>query len=165
MRLHYTSKINDESEQLDYLVRVAWVPCNYRGYRPYFVCPRCQHRRITLYLAPWNSRFACRTRYNLTCQSCSESHNLHCHARRRTQKVAHELRLSDFDKVAGVYFSVDRPRYMHVRTFERMKRNLARLEYEEARRYDFVSSRYVEVAILNVSVTTFPCHTVLYIRT
>ncbi len=46
--------------------------------------------------------------------------------------MARKLGRSDADRVAGVYFFVDRPRYMHARTFERMKRDLARLEREEA---------------------------------
>ena len=55
-------------------------PCNYGGVRYYFACPAvtdgvyCGNRITKLFIPPAGSVFGCRQCYDLTYQSCQESH-------------------------------------------------------------------------------------------
>ncbi|MCP4670715.1 MAG: hypothetical protein GY857_05360, partial [Desulfobacula sp.] len=48
------------------------TPCNYGGYRKWFLCPRCVKRVAILYGA--GKYFFCRHCYQLTYDSCNSSH-------------------------------------------------------------------------------------------
>ena len=83
MRLTYTY---DETEQLNYEIKLVSTPCHYGGFRWWFICPLihdgypCQRRVGVLYLA---SKYAgCRICYDLTYQSCQDSHKFDALARR-----------------------------------------------------------------------------------
>ena len=58
---------------------ISW-PCNYGGFRYYFACPAvvdgvyCGNRVTKLFIPPAGSVFGCRDCYDLTYQSCQESH-------------------------------------------------------------------------------------------
>jgi hypothetical protein len=58
---------------------ITW-PCNYGGFRYYFACPAvangvyCGNRVTKLFLPPAGKVFGCRQCYDLTYQSCQESH-------------------------------------------------------------------------------------------
>jgi hypothetical protein len=58
---------------------IRW-PCNYGGFRYYFACPAvangvyCGNRVTKLFLPPAGKVFGCRECYDLTYQSCQESH-------------------------------------------------------------------------------------------
>ncbi len=58
---------------------IKW-PCNYGGFRYYFACPAvkdgvyCGNRVTKFFLPPGGSVFGCRDCYDLTYQSCQESH-------------------------------------------------------------------------------------------
>lgn len=72
----FTNNANEEATQLDYRVMLVTTSCNYGKYRWWFVCPLlgCQKRVAKLYLPPGAKYFGCRTCYNLTYESCRESH-------------------------------------------------------------------------------------------
>lgn len=76
IRLYYTIHWRDrEPEQIDYPVPVVWVPCNFGGQRPLFVCPgtRCGGQRAAkLYLPPGGRYFLCRHCHDLSYRSRQE---------------------------------------------------------------------------------------------
>lgn len=39
---------------------IEWLPCRYGGARPYFRCPQCESRRLTLYAADGSGAIVCR---------------------------------------------------------------------------------------------------------
>ncbi|MFH1505328.1 MAG: hypothetical protein ABIH08_08115 [Candidatus Omnitrophota bacterium] len=81
IRFQYTQTDRDtgEKQELDYKVRLTWTPCHFGGRRWWFICPlvvngiACNHRVGVLYLAG-GKYFGCRHCYNLTYESCKESH-------------------------------------------------------------------------------------------
>ncbi len=76
IRLYYTiRRFNQEPEEVSYQVPVVWVPCNFGGQRPLFVCPgtRCGERRVAkLYLPPGGRYFLCRRCHDLSYRSRQE---------------------------------------------------------------------------------------------
>jgi len=58
-----------ETEELDYSVRIDKTPCHYGGVRYWFLCPKCGKRVAILYCAKY---FVCRHCLNLTYRSCQE---------------------------------------------------------------------------------------------
>jgi hypothetical protein len=65
---------------LDQRIELIKWPCNYGGFRYYFACPAvkdgvyCGGRVTKLFLPPGSKVFGCRDCYDLTYQSCQESH-------------------------------------------------------------------------------------------
>ncbi len=82
VRLYYTqtNSSTKKKTELDYRVELATTPCNSGGRRYWFVCPLridekpCQRRVAKLYLPSERQYFGCRHCYNLTYESCRESH-------------------------------------------------------------------------------------------
>lgn len=79
MRLWYTHTgvLTNQSENLDYEIKLTPTPCKFGGYRWWFVCPldingeACNRRVGVLYLG--GKYFGCRHCYNLTYESCRGS--------------------------------------------------------------------------------------------
>ncbi len=65
----YTWTENENTEELDYEIGLTTTPCNYGGFRWWFLCPKCRKRVAKLYL--WKY-FYCRHCHNLTYRSCQE---------------------------------------------------------------------------------------------
>ncbi len=59
-----------------YEVRIVSTPCNFGGRRHWFLCPQrdCGRRVRILYQPPFADRFGCRQCFDLTYQTCRESH-------------------------------------------------------------------------------------------
>jgi hypothetical protein len=82
VRLTYTvsSRGSDDSEHLDYEIRLTTTPCNFGGERYWFICPLsidgtpCGRRVGKLYLPPGGRYFGCRHCYNLT-YKCQQEHD------------------------------------------------------------------------------------------
>jgi len=75
----YTDRYTEEKTELDYTTRITSTPCNYGGRRWWFICPlivngcACSRRVGILYIAN-GKHFGCRHCYNLTYESCKDSH-------------------------------------------------------------------------------------------
>ena len=73
-----TNGFTKEKTELDYKVRLVTTPCNFGGFRYWFICPlvidgeSCRRRVGNLYLPPGSKYFGCRHCYNLTYRSCKE---------------------------------------------------------------------------------------------
>jgi len=74
MRLNYR---HDNKDDMDYEVRLTSTPCHYGGVRWWFICPLsrngvyCGRRVGVLYLGKYAG---CRHCYDLTYESCQDSH-------------------------------------------------------------------------------------------
>ncbi|SHL18965.1 hypothetical protein SAMN02745216_04780 [Desulfatibacillum alkenivorans DSM 16219] len=104
-----------EPELVEQVVLFDHTPCNYGGRRTWFLCPQCGSRVAILYGA--GRLFLCRHCYRLT-YSCQQEGELD-----RALSKALNLR-----EKLGVNASLsvritasDRPRYMHRKTFDRLR--------------------------------------------
>lgn len=74
MRLNY---VCDKTDSLDYKVQLVSTPCHFGGFRWWFICPlsrrgiHCGRRVGVLYLSKYAG---CRDCYDLTYQTCQDSH-------------------------------------------------------------------------------------------
>jgi hypothetical protein len=131
-------------QDYSYTVCLKWVPCNFGGKRPYFVCPSvgnnlaCRRRTAKLYLPPGEDLFLCRRCYRLTYYSCNESGDLHFTARRRAKRAARKLGLTDPEHV----YTMDRPKSMHTRTFRRLRQDVIYAIEREHRAFGVVVRKF-----------------------
>lgn len=78
LRLFY--KLTRTGEDVDYTIRLVTTCPHFGGFRWWFRCPLvlngqpCQRRVGKLYLPPGGQYYGCRVCYNLTYESCQESH-------------------------------------------------------------------------------------------
>lgn len=96
-------------------IQIVWTACRFGGERPWFECPRSCGRRVTKLYA-LNSWFACRHCYGLgyssQYQAAGERNAWRAHRIRK--RLAAEGELSDVFPL--------KPRGMHRRTFDRLRR-------------------------------------------
>lgn len=107
-----------EWENVAQTVDLVYVPCRYGGERPYFLCPGeldnvCGRRVRKLYTAGWY--FLCRRCSKLT--YASQCEDAGARLRRKARKVLRRL-----DGDASEWISVQRPKGMWHRTFDRLRR-------------------------------------------
>jgi hypothetical protein len=78
VRLTYTNtdRRDNEENEFDYRIHLVSTHCQYGGRRYWFCCPLvgCGRRVRKLYLPSGGNYFGCRHCYNLTYESCNESH-------------------------------------------------------------------------------------------
>ena len=80
VRFYYTITKRNTGEKIkcDYKVQLVKTPCNYGGFRYWFICPiykngvYCGRRVGKLYLAPGTNYYGCRHCYNLSYESRNE---------------------------------------------------------------------------------------------
>jgi hypothetical protein len=103
------------SENLVQRVSLARTPCNYGGYRRWFICPmpKCARKVSALYWAEWC--FACRHCCKLGYRSQRERHG--DRALRRSRKI----RLKLGGDVNMFLPFPDKPKGIHWRTYYRLK--------------------------------------------
>jgi hypothetical protein len=109
-------RVGDKTRQTPQIVRVQWRPMTF-GLKPFFVCPRCNARRVFLY---HDSLFC-------YCRTCADLWYLCQRKRRRTRLLSrsHKLRLSlgDQDGKPGNPF----PARPYLQTRQRYNRTIAKL--------------------------------------
>ena len=108
--LNYRHKpTNGEWEPIEQVISIDRTPCNYGGYRKWFLCPRCYKRVALLYGA--GRYFFCRHCYKLTYESCNSSSLQHVFdkANKLKEKLGGEPGLA--------YPPPYRPKGMHHKTY------------------------------------------------
>ena len=108
------SRCDDEWNSREFVIRLAWTPCNFGGYRPWFICPAqgCGHRVAVLYGG--RGIFACRHCYQLVYESQREQP--HDRALRRVQAI--RMKLGGSGSMAEPF--PGKPKGMHRRTYQRL---------------------------------------------
>lgn len=109
-----------EGEKIEYTVLFEWTPCNYGGERPWFTCPRCHRRTMTLYEG--GKYFLCRHCLNLAYESQNESDANRI--MRKAQKIRE--RLGGSGSMAEPF--PPKPKGMHWKTYFRLKNQADRYE-------------------------------------
>jgi hypothetical protein len=107
-------------QEIDEAVGLVWRPCPFGGERPLFCCPGCRRPVLKLYGA--NSRFLCRHCYRLTYASRRERES------NRAQRRADKLRRQLGGEPGWQMPPAPRPKGMHHRTYERLAREIDRLD-------------------------------------
>lgn len=121
MTLIYKFRYRDsEWEDVEQTVFFDKTPCNFGGYRYWFLCPRCSRRVAVLYGA--GKYFLCRHCYNL-CYS-SQQENYLDRQMRKSRKIRRRLGASEslFDPI---FF---KPKRMHGETFIRLSREATEID-------------------------------------
>ena len=115
MILDYRNRPNGgDWTPVEQTIKLVRTPCNYGGYRTWFLCPRCWKRVIILYGA--GKYFYCRHCYNLTYASQQESRS--DRLMRKARKIRERLGASN-DLFEPIWI---KPKYMHQKTFDRLRR-------------------------------------------
>lgn len=135
LRLRYTltDPRTEESESVEYTVPLDYTECNFGGVRPWFRCPKCNERRGKLYLPPrgGDGRYLCRECYDLGYRSSRTSGDdlkqAELRYRRAFAKVDAENRRPHPNNMP---LTPDRPKGMHQETFESLKWEVTRAEWE-----------------------------------
>ncbi len=112
---------NDEWQQEKAEIELGFTPVHFGGERPWFLCPSCVRRCLSLY---WIGQFKCRKCHDLVYQTARVD---------SLQRL--EVRLSKVrDKLDGQFitgaFIARRPRGMHHRTFARLDIEQREIERE-----------------------------------
>ena len=104
-----------------YKIHTEQVKCHYGGFKKYFKCPLCDNRMRILYLAE-NSIFLCRKCLNLSYET--QRYRPSIRYMMKESKIAQEIK-----HLGGDLDNRQRPRYMHTKTFEKIKNK--KYKYEE----------------------------------
>jgi len=106
----------EEWESVEERVQVDWTGCNYGGNRPWFICPisGCGRRVALIYAG--GKYFGCRHCYELAYSSQNEG--LYDRMARKARKIRKRLG-ADMWLEVPVF---DKPKGMHRKSFERLKR-------------------------------------------
>ena len=115
MILNYLHRPNGgEWEQVEENISFDCTPCNYGGYRAWFLCPRCWKRVAVLYGA--GKYFFCRRCHNLAYGSQHEGKV--DRLMRKARKIRRRLGASNNLSEAILF----KPKNMHQKTFDRVRR-------------------------------------------
>ncbi len=111
----------DTWKDIEQVVEFDQTPCNYGGYRKWFLCSKCEQRVEILYGA--GKYFLCRDCHNLTYASCNTSptKRLFNKINRLKRKIGVE---------PGIMDSIpEKPKGMHRATFYKIVHEIQKLEY------------------------------------
>jgi hypothetical protein len=89
------------------------TPCNYGGFRTWFLCPHCRRRVALIYGA--GKYFLCRHCYDLT--YASQQENRADRLMRKARKIRRRLGMGD-NLIEPILF---KPKNMHQKTFDRLR--------------------------------------------
>ena len=122
MILNYRHKPRGgEWEDVEQAISFDRTPCNYGGYRKWFLCPRCNKRVAILYGA--GKYFFCRHCYQLTYNSCNEF------PLQRILDKSYKIKKRLGGEPGLSSLVPDRPKGMHHKTYNRMKAEIYQLEH------------------------------------
>jgi len=107
-------------ESVEQVVSLGKTPCNYGGYRKWFLCPRCNQRVAILYGT--GKYFFCRGCYDLTYESCNEPDF------QRVLNKAYKLKKKLGGEAGLDSMIADRPKGMHRKTYNKIRTEIIRLE-------------------------------------
>ena len=74
VQVSYTTTAGGEKQDVEETIGLTTTSPFYGGMSYWFVCPSCHNRAGKLYIPPGGIYFRCRKCYNLTYQSCRDSH-------------------------------------------------------------------------------------------
>ena len=100
-------------EDVEQAISFDRTPCNYGGFRTWFLCPHCRRRVALIYGA--GKYFLCRHCYNLT--YASQQENRADRLMRKARKIRERLGASN-DLMEPILF---KPKNMHQKTFDRLR--------------------------------------------
>ena len=112
--LAYWVKLDDTWQHVEEFVELDRTPCHYGGERLWFLCPTCKKRVAVLYES--GGRFICRHCADLSYRSKSGTRE--DRLRRKAGQIRRRLGASE--NLSEPILS--RPKRMHRKTFERLKR-------------------------------------------
>ena len=112
--LNYCCRAHGNEEEVEQIISLDQTPCNYGGFRTWFLCPQCGKRVAVLYGA--GKYFLCRHCYNLTYASQQEDEATRLI--RKARKIRERLGASD-DLMEPILL---KPKNMHWATFHRLRR-------------------------------------------
>jgi hypothetical protein len=130
IRFAYSTEIEGEKKIYDYYMGIDKTPCNYGGYRYWFVCD-CGKRTSKLYLRHYY--FMCRCCHHLTYKSQQESGNKLDEHTRRAEQI--RKRLGSNERGFMDVMTPDKPKGMHWKTYEKLKMQLWIEEYRANNEY------------------------------
>jgi hypothetical protein len=100
-----SKKIANES------IRLTWTPCNFGGWRGWFICPKCERRVAVIFCA---YDLGCRRCYDLTYSS--QRKNFADRACQRVNKIRKRLQWPP----GYIFGEFGKPKSMHWNTFRRL---------------------------------------------
>ena len=103
----------NEWEEVEQVISLDQTPCNYGGFRTWFLCPQCGKRVAVLYGA--GKYFFCRHCYNLT--HASQQENRADRLMRKARKIRARLGVGDALSEPILF----KPKNMHQKTFNRLR--------------------------------------------
>ncbi len=109
-----------DKKNVEKVIYFDQTPCNYGGYRKWFLCPQCKRRVAVLYGI--GSLFLCRCCNDLTYNSCNT------HPTKRIYNNANKLRQKLGGNSGVINFIPDRPKGMHRSTYYKIFHEILRLE-------------------------------------
>jgi hypothetical protein len=110
---YFNQQNGGQWEQIEDTIFFAWTPCNYGGYRVWFLCPRCKRRIAIVY---GGKNYRCRHCHNLTYSSQQE--NKPDRLMRKAWKIRERLEASG-NLAEPILF---KPKNMHWKTFVRLSK-------------------------------------------
>jgi hypothetical protein len=118
--LNYSFEESDGvSHPVEMSIKLDWTPCYFGGYRPWFLCPRCQRRVAILYGGKY---FYCRICHNLAYPSENEQEAY------RILRQANKIRRRIKCEPGALNPMLFKPMGMHQKTFDRLRFKVQMLE-------------------------------------
>ena len=121
MVLNYRYRLHGKDwEDVEQAISFDRTPCNYGGFRTWFLCPHCKRRVALIYSA--GKYLLCRHCYDLT--YASQQENRADRLMRKARKIRERLGASN-DLMEPILF---KPKNMHQKTFDRLREEAEQAE-------------------------------------
>lgn len=117
-------------KQVKTVITLGYSSCNYGNERVWFHCPSCSKRVAILYMKGF--RFRCRHCQDLTYRSCQQSGNFNDISMNRVDNILTKFKSGERCGFDILYYTPERPRYMHSKTYKRLLRKFTYKKAEYA---------------------------------